>query len=75
MNGNYLLNGAVPYVRALLSEHRAALRAARQDKDKGASAVELAVITAIILGIAVALLAVIGTFVSNEQGKIQSTKG
>jgi Flp pilus assembly pilin Flp len=75
MNGNYILSALVPYARALLGEHRAALRAAWQDKDRGASAVELAVITAIILGIAVALLAIIGAFVGKEQSKIQSTNG
>jgi Flp pilus assembly pilin Flp len=75
MNGNYILSAVVPYARGLLSEHRTALHEAWQDKDRGASAVELAVITAIILGIAVALLAIIGAFVSKEQNKIQSTNG
>ncbi|HYZ54546.1 MAG TPA: hypothetical protein VE733_13745 [Streptosporangiaceae bacterium] len=43
---------------------------ARQNGDRGASAVELAIITAVILGIAVALLAVIKTFVSSESSRI-----
>ena len=44
--------------------------AARARGDLGASAVELAIITAVILGIAVALLAVIKTFVSSESSQI-----
>ena len=36
----------------------------------GASAVELAIITAVILGIAVALLAVIRIFVTSESSQI-----
>ena len=43
--------------------------------DAGASAVELAIITAIVLGIAAALLVVIQTFVGKEQTKISGTNG
>jgi Flp pilus assembly pilin Flp len=48
----------------------AALRAAWRDSDRGASAVELAVITAIILAVALFLLLVIKRFVHTEAGKI-----
>lgn len=58
------------YLRALLAAHRARLAEARDRGDFGASAVELAIITAVILGIAVALLAVIKTFVSSESSQI-----
>ena len=47
------------YLRAMLSARKARFAAARERGDVGASAVELAIITAVILGIAVALLAVI----------------
>jgi len=67
---NYLGNSVLEYLRALLGTHAAALRAACRERDRGASAVELAVITAIILAIAVALLAVIRIFVRTEQSKI-----
>jgi Flp pilus assembly protein TadG len=67
---SYLHHPVLLYVRALLGGHVAALRAAWQDGDRGASAVELAIITAIILGLAVALLAVITRFVHKEQAKI-----
>jgi hypothetical protein len=46
------------------------LRAASRDKDTGASAVELAIITAVILGIAAALLLVIKNFVTTESAQI-----
>jgi Flp pilus assembly pilin Flp len=58
------------YLRALLGVRRARLARARERGDLGASAVELAIITAVILGIAVALLAVIKTFVSSESSQI-----
>ena len=46
------------------------LRDARQHKDRGASAVELAIITAVIIGIAGIVLAAINIFVTNESAKI-----
>ena len=58
------------YLTALLSARKAKLAQARARGDLGASAVELAIITAVILGIAVALLAVIKTFVSSESSQI-----
>jgi Flp pilus assembly pilin Flp len=58
------------YLTGMLSIHRARLARAREDGDAGASAVELAIITAVILGIAVALLAVIKTFVDSESSQI-----
>ena len=64
------LNGPLTYLRASLGTRMARLRVALRDKDHGASAVELAVITAVVLGIAIALLIVIQNFVTNESGKI-----
>jgi|CZLB01.1.fsa_nt_gi hypothetical protein len=64
------LNGPLTYLRASLGMSVARLRVALRDKDRGASAVELAVITAVVLGIAIALLVVIQNFVTNESGKI-----
>jgi hypothetical protein len=58
------------YLRALLGARKARFSSARDRGDLGASAVELAIITAVILGIAVALLAVIKTFVSSESSQI-----
>jgi Flp pilus assembly pilin Flp len=58
------------YLKTLLGVHLTRLRTAMADRDRGASAVELAVITAVILAIAFALLAVIKTFVTNESNNI-----
>jgi Flp pilus assembly protein TadG len=67
--GNYLAGG---YLRAWLGTHLAALRAAWRDSDRGASAVELAVITAIILAAAVFLALLISRFVHREASKIHA---
>ena len=61
------------YLRAILGVHLVALRTAWRDRDRGASAVELAVITAMILAVAVILLAVITHFVKGAAKQIQST--
>jgi hypothetical protein len=58
------------YARAMLGVHMAALRTAWRHGDRGASAVELAIITAMILGIALALLVVIKKFVLKESNQI-----
>jgi Flp pilus assembly protein TadG len=61
------------YLRAVLGSRAARLRAALAERDRGASAVELAIITAVILVIAVALLGVIRAFVTNQSNQIQQT--
>jgi hypothetical protein len=72
MNG---INVTVTALRAFLSLRMSRLRAAAADQDRGASAVELAIITAVILGIAVALLLVIGNFVRGESTSINGNGG
>ena len=61
------------YLRAFLGVHLVALRAAWREQERGASAVELAVITAMILAVAVVLLAVIAHFVKGAAQQIKST--
>lgn len=61
------------YLRAFLGMHLVALRAAWREQERGASAVELAVITAMILAVAVVLLAVITHFVKGAANQIKST--
>ncbi len=63
------------FLRVLLAAHTDRFQAARADGDRGASAVELAVITAVILGIAFGLLLVIKTFVTNESNQIGGNGG
>jgi hypothetical protein len=64
------LTMTVTFFRAILGSRLARFRAAALEKDAGASAVELAIITAVILGIAAALLLVIKNFVTTESAQI-----
>jgi hypothetical protein len=61
------------YVRAFLGARLTALRTAWRDQDRGASAVELAVITAMILVVAVVLLVAIQHFVRGAANQIKGT--
>ena len=61
------------YLRAFLGVHVATLRAAWREQDRGASAVELAVITAMILVVAVVLLVAIQHFVRGAANQIKGT--
>jgi hypothetical protein len=64
------LTTTITFLRTVLGDRLVRLRAATRDKEAGASAVELAIITAVILGIAAALLLVIKNFVTTESAKI-----
>lgn len=66
-------NPVSSYLRACLGAHLAALRTAWRDQDRGASAVELAVITAMILVVAVVLLVAIQHFVRGAANQIKGT--
>jgi Flp pilus assembly pilin Flp len=63
------------YARAWLGMHTARLRASLRDGDRGASAVELAFITAGLLAVALIIYMAIKTFVTNESNQIQSNTG
>jgi Flp pilus assembly pilin Flp len=72
--GRHSMNSPVAnYLRAFLGVHLVTLRAAWREQERGASAVELAVITAMILAVAVVLLAVITHFVKGAAKQIKST--
>ena len=64
------LSITMTFFRTIIGGSLVRLRAAALDKDAGASAVELAIITAVILGIAAALLLVIKNFVTTESAQI-----
>jgi hypothetical protein len=64
------LTTTITFLRTVLGIRLGRLRAAARDDDAGASAVELAIITAVILGIAAALLLVIRNFVTTESARI-----
>ena len=59
------------FLRAVLTAHLAGFREARAQGDRGASAVELAIITAVILVIAGVILTAIKVFVTNESNQIK----
>lgn len=61
------------YFRALLGSHLSRLRAARRDSDRGASAIELAIITAVLVVLAIVVLAVISAFVHSNASSITDT--
>ncbi len=58
---------AARYLKVFLRSRTARLRAALAARDRGASAVELAVITAVLVGLAVAILVIVVNF-ANKQG-------
>ena len=58
------------YLRAFLGTRVAALR---DGGDRGASAVELAVITAVLVALAVLILGIIVTFAKNQGNNITNT--
>jgi multisubunit Na+/H+ antiporter MnhC subunit len=60
------------YVRAFIAAHAARLRAARQRKDAGASAMELAIITAIVVAFAIFVLLAVKTVIDQRSGQIKS---
>jgi Flp pilus assembly pilin Flp len=62
----------IEYSRLLLARHGARLRAAHGQGDRGASAIELAIITAILVGLAVGVLLVVQTVVTSRKTQITS---
>jgi Flp pilus assembly protein TadG len=66
------MSSLLTYWRAALESRFARLKDAMEAKDRGASAVELAIITAVILVIAGVILAAISHFVHTESSKISN---
>jgi Flp pilus assembly pilin Flp len=64
----------VTWLRVCLALHTGRLRTAWRSGDRGASAVELAVIAAFLVGIALILLVVIENFVKKEGNQIKAPK-
>jgi hypothetical protein len=63
------------YVRAFICTRMARLGDAGKRRDVGASAIELAIITAILVGLAVTVLVIIENVVNNRAGQINSNNG
>jgi hypothetical protein len=65
----------ITYLRAFVGTRIARLSDARKRQDVGASAIELAIITAILVGLAVAVLVIIENVVTSRAGQINSNNG
>jgi hypothetical protein len=65
-------NPVAAYAAALLGTRVARLRAAAKERDAGASAIELAIITAVLVGLAVVVLLVVKNVVTNRSNEIRS---
>lgn len=63
---------AAAWLRAVLGTHSARLRAALAERDRGASAIELAIITAVLVGLAAAILLIIVNFAHKQGDNIQN---
>jgi hypothetical protein len=64
---------AARFGNAFLTARAARLRAALAAGDRGASAVELAVITAVLVGLAVAILVIVVNFANTQGAAITNT--
>jgi multisubunit Na+/H+ antiporter MnhC subunit len=60
------------YVRAFIGTHAGRLHAARERRDAGASAMELAIITAIVVAFAIFVLLAVKTVIDQRSGQIKS---
>jgi hypothetical protein len=63
------------YVRAFLGTRIVRLGEARKGRDMGASAIELAIITAILVGLAATVLVIIYNIVTSRASQINSNNG
>jgi hypothetical protein len=63
------------YVRAFFASRIACLGDARKRRDIGASAIELAIITAILVGLAATVLVIIYNIVISRASQINSNNG
>jgi hypothetical protein len=63
------------YVRAFFATRIARLSGTRKRRDIGASAIELAIITAILVGLAATVLVIIYSIVTSRAGQINSNNG
>jgi hypothetical protein len=64
----------VLYFRTFLGVHTSRLRQAMRAGDRGASAIELAVITAVLVALAITILVIIQKFVDTQDTNIGNQK-
>jgi hypothetical protein len=75
MLANVLHNPRADYLRALMGTRVTRFRRARLERDAGASAIELAIITAVIVGLAVVVLVIVTNVVNNRANEISTNNG
>jgi len=63
------------FARAVLGARIARFQEARGRRDVGASAIELAIITAILVGLAVAVLLIVTNVVNQRKAQIEQNNG
>jgi uncharacterized membrane protein len=66
------MDPALGWLKALLGAHGERLRASLRASDRGASAIELAIITAVLVALAAVILGIIVTFTKNQGQSIQN---
>jgi Flp pilus assembly pilin Flp len=72
----YLLhNPQADYLRALTGIRISRFQQAARERDTGASAIELAIITAVIVGLAIGVLLIVGNVVRNRTTEINTNNG
>jgi multisubunit Na+/H+ antiporter MnhC subunit len=72
---NLLHHPGVDYLRALTGTRITRFGQARRQGDLGASAIELAIITAIVVGLAAGVLVIVSTIVTNRTNEINTNNG
>ena len=74
MTGGPLIHQA-EFLRIMLGSAISRFQNARKQGDAGASAIELAIITAVVVGLAVVVLLVVSTVVNNRSTEITNNNG
>jgi multisubunit Na+/H+ antiporter MnhC subunit len=70
-----LHNPRADYLRALMGIRISRFQRAARERDAGASAIELAIITAVVVGLAVAVLVIVTNVVNNRANEISTNNG
>jgi uncharacterized membrane protein len=66
------MDPALSWLKALLGAHGKRLRASLRAGDRGASAIELAIITAVLVALAAVILGIIVAFTKKQGNSIQN---
>lgn len=66
------MDPALSWLKAVMAVHGGRLRGALRARDRGASAIELAIITAVLVALAAVILGIIVTFTRRQGQHIQN---